>query len=325
MSPIFITAIVLLFVTVVLGFEGAYEWWTSRYGAHARRIDARIEALAAGGDARKEALSILKSHMLSDKSLVGWLLLKMPGIRSIEAWLLQSGTGWSVGRLIATCAALPLAVLFGSLFVPLGWPALVAIAVVVALLPVLYVRHCRARRLLRFEQQLPEACDMLARALRSGHAFSGAIDLVGTEFAEPMGGEFRITFDEINYGVPLNEALAGLARRMPVRDLRYFVIAVLIQRETGGNLAELLDGIASLVRERFKLYDKVRVLAAEGKMSAWVLGLLPVGAAALISVSNPGFLAVLWQDPSGIRLSEVALSAMAFGVLWIRRIVRIRV
>src|SRR6516225_5700888 len=137
---------------------------------------------------------------------------------------------------------------------------------------------------------------MLVRALRSGHAFSGAIDLVGTQFAEPAGGEFRIAFDEINYGLSLNDALTALANRMPVSDLRYLVIAVLIQRETGGNLAELLEGIASLVRERFRLFDKVRVLSAEGKLSAWVLSLLPFGTAALISAGNPSFLAVLWTD-----------------------------
>ena len=166
---------------------------------------------------------------------------------------------------------------------------------------------------------------MLARALRSGHAFSGAIDMVGTEFAEPMSGEFRIVFDEINYGVSISEALTNLATRVPIRDLRYFVIAVVIQRETGGNLAEVLDGITALIRDRFKLFDKVRVLSAEGRMSAWVLGLLPFCVGAAMMAINPDFLNTLWQDPVGVKMIAVASGGMLFGILWMRHIVKIRV
>lgn len=166
---------------------------------------------------------------------------------------------------------------------------------------------------------------MLARSLRAGHAFAAAIQMVGDEFPQPMGGEFRMTFDEINYGVSLNDALANLAHRVPIHDLRYFVIAVLIQRETGGNLAELLDSITALVRERFKLFDKVRVLAAEGKLSAWVLVLLPFVTAGLISLVNPGFLDVLWEDSAGVLVVQTAAVLMVLGVFWIRRIIAIHV
>jgi len=204
-------------------------------------------------------------------------------------------------------------------------PAVVPVALLAALLPVLYVRRRRAKRLRQLERQLPDVCDMLSRALRSGHAFSMAIDMVGTEFAEPMAGEFRITFDEINYGISLNEALGNLATRVPIRDLRYFVIAVLIQRETGGNLAEVLDGITSLIRERFKLFDKVRVLSAEGKMSAWVLGLLPFIVGTLMVFMNPDFMQVLWKDPAGLKLIMGGLASMAVGVLWMSRVVALRV
>jgi tight adherence protein B len=132
-------------------------------------------------------------------------------------------------------------------------------------------------------------------------------------------------FDEINYGVPLNDALLNLANRVPIRDLRYFVIAVLIQRETGGNLAEVLDGIAFLIRERFKLFDKVRVLAAEGKLSAWVLGLLPFITAGAMSVLNRAFLEVLWTDPAGFKVLGVMAFLMVAGIYSMRRIIRIRV
>ena len=208
-----------------------------------------------------------------------------------------------------------------------GVPLIFALAAALlsAVMPLLYIRRRRASRLRKLDRQFPNVCDMLARALRSGNAFTGAIGMVGTEFAEPMSSEFRITFDEINYGISLNDALLNLATRVPIRDLRYLVIAVLIQRETGGNLAELLDGISALILERFKLFDKVRVLSAEGKMSAWILGLLPFGTAAIMMVLNPGFLDVLWQDPAGLNLLYAVLGSMMFGLLWMRHIVKMRV
>ncbi|WP_213297062.1 type II secretion system F family protein [Paraburkholderia sacchari] len=325
MSTTFFLAILLLFVAVVLAAQGAWEWWNSRHGAVARRLEARLEAVATGGTGRKETMSILKARRLDGSTLFGRALLLVPKIRSFEAWVQQSGISWTAARIAALCAVMPVFVLVVGLFVRVPFAMLAAAAGASALLPLLYVSRRRAKRLLRFQKQLPDACDMLARALRSGHAFTGAIDMVGTEFADPMGAEFRVTFDEINYGVSLNDALLGLAHRVPVGDLRYFVIAVLIQRETGGNLAELLDSIASLVRERFKLFDKVRVLAAEGVLSARVLCLLPVFTAGAIAFLNPDFLEVLWKDPTGVMLLEGVSVLMVIGTIWVRRIVRIHV
>ncbi|WP_322044231.1 type II secretion system F family protein [Paraburkholderia sp. J67] len=322
MNTTFLTAAVLLFVAVVMSCQTAWVWWNGRHGAAAKRMAARLESLTAGSTSRREALSILKARRLGAATP---LARALPWLHSLDAWLMQSGLPWSLGRLCASCAAFGLAVLAGASLANLPLAVALSGALAGALLPVLHVRRHRARRLRHFERQLPEVCDMLGRALRAGHAFSSAIDMAGTEFPEPAGGEFRTTFDEINYGVSLNDALCGLANRMPVRDLRYLVIAVLIQRETGGNLAELFDSIAWLVRERFKLFDKVRVLSAEGKLSAWVLGMLPIGSAAIINFVNPDFLDPFWNDPVGIRLLDGIVISMICGALWIRRIVRIRV
>jgi tight adherence protein B len=166
---------------------------------------------------------------------------------------------------------------------------------------------------------------MISRALRAGHAFSGALGMVGEEMKGPIGPEFRTTFEEINYGVALDEAMTNLAMRVPINDLRYFVIAVLIQRESGGNLAEILDTIGNLVRDRLKLFDKIRVLSAEGRLSAWILGLLPFCTAGLILVVNPGFMRILWEDPMGVQMVGGAVLSMFMGVLWMRKIIRIRV
>ncbi|OLL28056.1 pilus assembly protein TadB [Burkholderia sp. SRS-W-2-2016] len=325
MNPIFYASIILLFVAVVLATGTVYEYWNSRHGPVARRVESRIRAVSAGGHVNKERLSILKSRMMAESELFTRVLLKIPRVHALDLFLQQSGLTWSVGRLVGTCAVLPPFVLIVGASLALPWHLTAGAAALSALLPIVYVQRRRNKRIRQLERQLPDVCDMLSRALRSGHAFTGAIDMVGTEFAEPMSGEFRIVFDEINYGVSISEALTNLATRVPIRDLRYFVIAVVIQRETGGNLAEVLDGITAMVRDRFKLFDKIRVLAAEGKLSAWVLGLLPFGIGAAMLVINPEFLSILWQDPAGMKMVTIAAVGILFGVLWMRRIVRIRV
>ena len=193
------------------------------------------------------------------------------------------------------------------------------------MLPYMYVTGAKTKRLIRFEQQLPDALDMMGRAMRAGHAFPTALKMVGDEMTEPLSGEFTIAFDEVNFGIATQDALMNLATRMPSTDLRYFVIAVLIQRETGGNLAELLGNISKIIRDRIKLIGQVRVLSAEGKMSAWVLGLLPFGAAAMIQLTNPKFLEVLYTDPGGRKMLMFAFGMMIFGVFVMRKIIRIRV
>lgn len=325
MDPIFYTFVILLFVAVVLTIEGGYLWWNSRHGPAARRIESRIRALSAGGHVGKAHLSILKDRMLRESGALEKLLMQLPRVQTLDLFIEQSGVNWSASKLIVVSAAIPLALLVIGSFLPVPMMFSAVAALSSGALPYLYVQRRRRKRLLHLERQLPDMADTIGRALRAGHSFPSAIGMVSTEFPEPTAGEFRITFDEINYGVPLNEALMNLAERVPIRDLRYFVIAVLIQRETGGNLAEVLDSIASLIRERFKLFDKVRVLSAEGKLSAWVLGLLPFVTGAAMMALNPTFLEVLWKDPAGLKVIGVMLTLMAIGIYSMRRIIRIRV
>lgn len=325
MSPIFYASIIFVFIAVVMAIEGAWEFWNSRHGPAARRLQSRINSVATATGAPRESLSILKAGADGSSSRLRREFAKLAIVRALARQLQQAGLSWSVGQLLTFSALLPLAVVAAGFLLPVRFNYVVIVAVLSALLPLLHMRRRRAKRLHQFERQLPDACDMLARSLRAGHAFAAAIQMVGDEFPEPMGGEFRATFDEINYGVSLNDALTNLAQRVPIHDLRYFVIAVLIQRETGGNLAELLDGITALVRERFKLFDKVRVLSAEGKLSAWILVLLPFVTAGLMSLINPGFLDVLWQDDTGVRVVQFAAVLMVVGVFWIRRTIAIRV
>ncbi|MCO5398540.1 type II secretion system F family protein [Ralstonia soli] len=325
MNEIFYAFAILLFVAVVLCIEGVYQWWNSTHGPEAKRIDERIRALSAGGHVGQEQLSILKKRLLSESPWFQRWLMSLPRVSAIDRWLEQSGSPWSVAQLLGYSTLTALCVLALGVWLQIPMIIMVLAALAACTLPALYIVRRRHKRLKQLEAQLPDAVDMIARALRAGHSFSSALGMVGQEIKAPMGPEFRITFDEINYGVPLDEALTNLAMRVPVNDLRYFVIAVLIQRESGGNLAEILDTIGKLVRERLKLYDKVRVLSAEGRLSAWILGLLPFCTAGLILLINPGFMKILWEDPIGVKMICVALFNMVLGIFWMRKIIRIRV
>ncbi|SEK09875.1 type II secretion system F family protein [Paraburkholderia diazotrophica] len=325
MNFAFYAFVILVFFSIILLIEAAYLWWKSKHSSEAKRVESRIRMMSASGHGDESAVSILKQRELSTSPLLTKVLLLVPRIRTVDRWLVQSGLDWSVGKLLAYTAFAPLVVwIAGSVvYVPL-LPLLAAILIASMIAP-FRVNRAKTKRMRQIEAQLPEATDMIGRSLRAGHSFSTALGMVGDEMPEPIGNEFRTTFDQINFGVSLNDALGGLANRIPISDLRYFVIAVLIQRESGGNLAEILDNISQMIRARLALLGKVKVLASEGKLSAWILGVLPFAMALLISILNPGFLRVLWTDSAGIKMVGGALVMMAWGVIWMRKIIRIHV
>ncbi|MGE5469750.1 MAG: type II secretion system F family protein [Bacteroidota bacterium] len=323
-DSIFLFFGVAVFVAVVLGLEGGFLWWKEKRGPEAKRMERRLRAASAGGHARAQ-VTILKQRVLSQSEGLHRLLLTMPRVQAIDRLLIQSGLGMSVAELIGFSAALAALGFCGMLLAGHGLLFGIALAGLLGGLPLLHVKRAKGKRMARIENQLPDAIDLMGRAMRAGHAFPTALQMVGDEMAEPIGAEFRTLFDEINYGVTLQDALLNLLSRVPSTDLQYFVVALLIQRETGGNLAELLDNISAIVRSRIKLMGEVRTLSAEGKLSAWILSLLPFGAALLINIVNPGFMTVLWTDPLGLKLVYGALFMMAFGIWWMTRIVKIRV
>ncbi|WP_377701434.1 type II secretion system F family protein [Pseudoduganella sp. UC29_71] len=314
---------ILIFIAVVLAVEGLFLGWNATRGPEAERIARRLRMMSAG--ANGQGSSMIKQRLLSQSPFMQRLLMGMPRAHQLDRLLEQSGLSWSVSRLLAMMGLCVLPVAGAALW--LGLPLMLALAAGAAgcLLPLQYVARRKRRRLQQIDQQLPDALDLIGRALRAGHAFPTALNMVGNEMRDPIAGEFATAFDEVNFGIAMQDALMNLATRVPSTDLRYFVIAVTIQRETGGNLAELLDNISNIIRERIKLLGQVRVLSAEGRMSAWVLGLLPFGAAAMIQVANPAFLNVLFTDPAGRMMLGFAGGQMLLGFFVMRKMIHIRV
>ena len=314
---------ILIFIAVVLAVEGLFLGWNSTRGPEAERVARRLRMMSAG--ANSQGSSMIKQRMLSQSPVMQRLLLGIPRAHQLDRLLEQSGLNWSVSRLLAMMCLSVLPVVAAALWA--GLPLMLALAVgtIGSLLPLQYVVRRKTRRLQQIDQQLPDALDLIGRALRAGHAFPTALSMVGNEMRDPLAGEFATAFDEVNFGIAMQDALMNLATRVPSTDLRYFVIAVTIQRETGGNLAELLHNISTIIRDRIKLLGQVRVLSAEGRMSAWVLGLLPFGAASMIQLANPAFLQVLFTDPVGHMMLGFAGGLMVLGFFVMRKIIRIRV
>lgn len=321
----FLAFSVLVFITVLLLIEGAVSMWRAHKGPEVSRLKRRLQGLAATSD-RSAQTRVLKQRLLNETPGLERFLLRLPRLHQFDRFLLQSGLNWTVsgvllGSLLSGMAAWAVA----SELAPTAHLLNLVATFAGALLPLAYVNWKRSRRMRHMERQLPDALDLMTRALRAGHAFTSALSMAGNEMPEPIGGEFRIVHDEINFGVSLQQALAHLSERVPLTDLRYFVVAVLIQRDSGGNLTEILTNLSRLLRERAKLIAKIRVLSAEGRLSAWILGLMPFALAAVMNLVNPEFMSLLWTDPIGIAMIQYMLVLMAIGAVIMRKIVRIRV
>jgi tight adherence protein B len=316
--------VVLGFLAVVLFLEGAYLAWNAYQGPEAKRVAQRLRAMSAGAGGTQTS-SLVKQRLLAQSPALERMLLLIPRVHHLDRLLIQSGLAMNVAGFLGLTLAAALAGVLLATAINLPRFTVIVLGVAAACLPLIYLLSAKQKRLHTIEQQLPDALDLMGRAMLAGHAFPSALKMVGDEMPEPVSGEFRTVFDEINYGFSIQDALTNLATRVPSTDLRYFVISVLIQRETGGNLAELLGNISALIRARLKLLGTVRVLAAEGRISAWILTLLPFVLAVVLNIVNPKFLSVLWTDPVGLKMVGFALVLMVLGIFWMWRVIKIRV
>lgn len=314
----------LVFAAALLLSAGLYLLWRGMRNRAPGRLAQRVRN-ASGGDAGGgTVLSISKRRLLSQQPLLQQLLERLPPAGALDRLLLQAGSGQTVAQVLGWSVLAMLAGLAAGALLGLALALQLGLGALGAALPCWRLLRARQRRLARIEQQLPEALDLMGRSMRAGHAFPTALKMVGDELRVPLGSEMRIVFDEVNFGVAMGDALGNLASRVPSTDLRYFVVAVLIQRETGGNLAELLGRISAIIRDRLTLLGEIRTLSAEGRMSAWILSLMPFAVALMMQLSSPDFLRLLYTDPGGRKMLTMALVMMGLGILVIRKVTRIR-
>jgi tight adherence protein B len=313
----------LVFIGVLAIVLLPYQFFVTRpEGQSHRKLKRRLKNTVA---VKRAQLALVKeTERLSSLGPLDRLLnyaghAVAPAQRLIE----QSGLRWSVGTLLVAygCAALiPFAIvrtLTGSALAGL------IVASCTGFAPYLWLRRARSKRLWKFEEQFPEAIDLIARALRAGHTFPAGLSMVADELTDPVGTEFRLLYDRQSFGMPFTEAIRSFAERIPLLDAKFFATAVLTQREAGGNLAEVLDNLSSVIRGRFKVKRQVRVISAHGRITGWVLAGLPPSLALIFLAVSPHHMQTLFNDPLGVQLLLVAAVMQMVGTLLIRKIVNI--
>lgn len=305
----FVVAGVITVVWVLAGANVGQEQIRKRMNA--------VHKAERRGDV-SQSLKLVRDEMLSDVPMLHRILLRWSWSSRLQDFLAQAGMRTKPARILLLSAVLGLGsyLVAGFFFrkphvsLPLG--------LAVATIPFFVVVMKRRRRLRKFEERFPEALDLLGRAVRAGHAFTTGLEMIAKECAEPLAGEFRTAFEEQNFGLPLRDALLNLSERVPVIDVRFFVTALLIQKETGGNLAEILDGLSRVIRDRFRIYREIQVRTAQGRLTAAILIALPIFMAITISIINPNYMKVLFEDSKGPLTLGIAGGLQAIGsmILW---------
>jgi tight adherence protein B len=309
----------VLFLTVVLFVEGSYFAYVALRDPQGQRLRRYLHDPSSRG-VRSASIDITRKSILSDVTWLQRLLSAIPLMQSLGRLVEQSNSAYRLSVFLG----LSLGLFFTGLLM-VQQPFNIGGGVGLGLLPFIYLSCQRRRRLQRFERQLPEALDFVARALKAGHTLNVGMKMVGDEFLDPIGPEFAKTVDEINFGGGIQEALENLSYRVDCADLRFFITAVTVQRETGGNLAEIIEKASSLIRQRFELLGRIRVLAGEGKLSAIILIALPFLLALAIYALQRDYIMILFTDPFGKWLVVAAGISMALGILIIIRMIRIKI
>jgi tight adherence protein B len=318
-----ILSIVIFAVTLGLALSFFYFFVDSPLKR--RKMMTRLTAIQQVQARNDDLPDVLRRELLSDIPLINRVLATAPGIPQLRLFLEQGAVRMQVGTFLLIVAGLPvftfvLALAIGRPFYQCSVAALLSPALPFAITAVM-----RQRRFDKFEEQFPEAMDLLGRAVRAGHAFTTGFELIGKELPDPLGEEFRLAFQQQNLGLPLRDALQNMAARMPLPDVRIFVSSLQIQRESGGNLGEILDMMSYVVRERFKLRRQIRTFTAEGRMSSYMLTAIPFAALLGMQLLQPDYLRPLFTDPRGQMALTVGAVLQVIGYLVINKIIKIKV
>lgn len=323
-----------MFLVIILVFAGVFGVLTlllvaSGTGAsqQTKQVLATLESVIASGqtESQDQILDLRKSELLSAVPWINQILLRIEVAPRLRVLLYQANLKWTAGGLLLMSA---------SCFAIVGYLVYLRTdAVLFAVLsgcaagaaPFAYVSFKRGQRFDKFEQELPDALDLMVSALRAGHSMVSALGLIGKEAPDPIGSELRICFEEQNYGLELRTAMNNLINRVPLQDLRIVVTAILIQKESGGNLAEVLDKAAQVIRERFRLKRQVRVHTAQGRLTGWILSFLPLVLGIALYMIEPDQMSLLWKRPLGIKLIYASVAMTITGAMIIRKIVNMDV
>jgi tight adherence protein B len=322
-ANIILTGVIFFFSVSIIMF--LYYLWIGSKFAEKQLMKRRLLYISAGGKHGRQKLALYQERVLKDAGVFERLAFTMPRFSRLDSLLLKSGISISVTGFVAICIACACIGFLAAyrLLPPAGIIAAIVIGFTFAIIPYLYLLFMEAKFLKKFDEQLPEALDLLSRALRSGYAIASGFELIAEEMENPIRSEFRATVDEINLGLPVQDAFHNLCERVPSTDLKFFAIAILIQRETGGNVAEILDRIGRLIRERLQFNRQVQALTAEGRLSAWVLILLPVVMFIYMFFVNYEYISLLWTHKAGLLLIALGLFLQVIGALFIKKIVNI--
>src|SRR5215469_11077662 len=323
MSP---AAIAFLIFVVVAGVAFGALWLMNQRSAQARLLKERLlNERKSPERAPEDELALLRDEQLSEIPAIDSLLRRSARVSDLQKTLAQGGLEIRAGNFLGLCGLLAVGATTIAYYlshrIEVAWFAFL----IGAVLPYFYASLRRNKRFEKFEELFPEAIDTLARAVRAGHAFTTALEMITNEVAEPVSGEFRQLFEEQKFGMPVRDALMNLTDRVPLVDVKFFVTAVMLQRETGGNLAEILDNLSYVIRERFKIQRQVRVYTAQGRLTmALLMGMPPVIVIVML-VLNPSFIHPLFADPIGHTLLVAGICLQTVGYFVIRKIIRIRV
>ncbi len=312
-----------VFIGVLLVVDGVYRMvLDARYGTE-DKINRRLRMLASGVDP-EEVLRLLRRQTRQDAGLLG----RLPLVMRLDALVVQAGLTVTTARVVVIMVVLGVLAFLGLKLMTLPLPTLGA-AALAALLglgsPVAYLSLRRRQRLTRFNQQLPDAIDLIVRSLRAGHPLNAAMGVVAQEMPDPVGSEFGIAVDEATYGIDLRDAIQNMADRVGLQDLHYMIVAIRIQYGTGGNLAEVLSGLSKVIRDRFNMFRKIKAVSAEGRFSGYVLTCLPLATAGLIWMLNPDYYRSVSDAPQTPYLIYGTIVLITLNMIIIHRLVNFRV
>jgi len=312
-----------IFLSVILFVEGGFYAYHAFWSPKTKKVKRRLQNPSRGNSVKPtaEQAELLRKRQLSGFAWFDGFMVKIPRLASIEKTLLQANSTMPLGVFLIISGIMAFSGLILASLKNLGIPLMGGCMLVGGIIPYLYMRYQRKQRFAEFQRQLPDALDLVARALRAGHAFSVGMKMVGDEFSDPIGPEFSRAVEEISFGIDVPEALKNLSERIECMDLSFFVTSLIVQRETGGNLAEILESISRLIRQRFELLGRVQALAAEGKLSAYILFGLPFAIAGILWQLNKGYMQLLITDPMGINMITIAGVLMCVGAIIMRKMI----